>query len=396
MNITEFTKDIYYVGVNDRTTKLFESLWSLPNGVSYNSYIIKGEKIALIDTVHVAQSLKFISQVKDIIGDAKIDYLIINHMEPDHSGAIRIIKEFYPEIKIIGNSHTQSMIKGFYNISENVMTIADGDIIDLGNNKTLKFIFTPMIHWPETMMTYETHSGSLFTGDAFGCYGALNGGIIDKEMDTDIYFNEIYRYYSNIVMKYSPMVQKALQKTEGLTINNICPTHGPVWHKHIQKVLKIYSDLCHYISEDGVVIAYGSMYGNTEELVEIIARQLSQSGIKNIKIYNMATCDMSMAISDICRYKGLIIGCPTYSNDIFPPIKTLLSAIKIRGLKNKVFASFGSYTWAPGMTKKISEYFENTNFKFINGTFEMKQAADKNDIASAIKLAQDFATIMKE
>ena len=193
MNITEIHNQVYYVGVNNRTADRFEELWPIPEGVSYNSYIIKGEKVALVDTVCINQCLQFLDNITDLIADKPIDYLIINHMEPDHSGSIQIIREKYPDIKIVGNSKTADMIKGYYGITENVISIKDGETLDLGYGKVLKFVFTPMVHWPETMMTYIESDKILFSGDAFGCYGALNGAVVDADMNTEPYIPEMYR-----------------------------------------------------------------------------------------------------------------------------------------------------------------------------------------------------------
>lgn len=395
MKIREINDNIYYAGVNDRTTAKFEGLWSLPLGISYNSYIVKGDKIALIDTVHISQALKFLVNIEYIIGDAPIDYLVVNHMEPDHSGSIALIKEKYPNIKIIGNKKTAEMISGYYGITDNVMEVKDGEIVELGNNKSLVFTLTPMVHWPETMMTYESGTGTLFSGDAFGCFGALNGGIIDEELEIEPYISEMFRYYSNIVEKYGIFVQKAIAKLKGLKVNMICSTHGPVWKDYMMHVLDLYDRMSKYESEDGIVIVYGSMYGNTEEMAELIAQKIAESGYKNIKVYNISTADLSFVISDICRYKGLIIGCPTYSNGIFPPIETLLNAIVVRELKNKTFACFGSFTWAPGIAKKINSYIDKLGFDVVDCDLEIKQSVTSQNIDKAQELVTAFMNKIK-
>lgn len=374
MNIYEICKGIYYVGINDRTTHRFEGLWPLPLGVSYNSYIVKGEKVALIDTVHAAQSSKFLTKIEELIGDAAIDYLIINHMEPDHSGSIQAIKAKYPNMQIIGNSKTAAMIKGYYGISDNVVSIADGDTLDLGDGKTLKFVFTPMVHWPETMMTYVEQDGVLFSGDAFGCFGALNGGIIDTQCNVEQYFPEMYRYYSNIVAKYGMFVQKAIAKFNDITIKYVCSTHGPVWHDEIPRVVGLYDRMARFEGEPGVVIAYASMYGNTEELAENIAAQLSQNGVRNIKVYNLSKTHLSFVLADIMRYNGLIIGGPTYNNGIFPEVEKLLSALKGREFKNRYVGYFGSGTWAPVSSKNIKTYIDSLKVETVADPFDMKCA----------------------
>lgn len=262
--ITEISRNIHYVGVNDRTKHLFEGLWPLPLGVSYNSYLIVDKSVVLIDTVDHCYTDLFFEKIKNILGERPIDYLVVNHMEPDHSASINDLCRVYPDIKIIGNSKTIGMIEGFYGIFDKFHEVKDGDRLPLGE-KVLTFYMTPMVHWPETMMTYCEDDKILFSGDAFGCFGTLDGGIIDYQMNTEKYWDEMFRYYSNIVGKYGAPVQKALAKLSGIDIQIICSTHGPIWKEEIQKVISIYNKLSLYEGEEGVVIAYGSMYGNTEK-----------------------------------------------------------------------------------------------------------------------------------
>lgn len=391
MNIQEICKDIYYVGVNDRTTHRFEGLWPLPNGVSYNSYIVKGNKVALIDTVHLSQSTNLITKINEIIGDAAIDYLIINHMEPDHSGSIQAIKAKYPNLKIIGNNKTAQMIKSYYGITEDVISVVDGDTLDLGNDKILKFVLTPMVHWPETMMTYCEQDGVLFSGDAFGCFGALNGGIVDSNFDTTSYFPEMYRYYSNIVAKYGQFVQKAISRFIDVKINYICSTHGPVWHDEIAYVVDIYDRLSKFKGERGVVVAYASMYGNTEQLAETIAAELNRNGIRNIRMHNLSKTNLSFVLADIMRYNGLIIGGPTYNNGLFPEVERLLSALKGRELKNRYVGCFGSGTWAPVSSKNIKSYIDCMKVEIVAEPFDIKCTETQSDIEHCRALAAYMA-----
>lgn len=387
MNIKEIKKGVFYVGVNDRTTHRFEALWPLPYGVSYNSYIVTGEKTALIDGVEISQCDNLVKRVKEIIGDKQPDYLVINHMEPDHSGAIKVLRGYFPDMTIVGNAKTLEMVNGFYGITDNVMAVKDGDTLALGG-KTLSFRLIPMVHWPETMVTYVAEDKVLFSGDAFGCFGALNGAVIDEEMDIEPYIPEMYRYYSNIVGKYGAPVQKALAKTADLEIEYICSTHGPVWHKNLGKVVSIYDKLSKYEAEDGVVIVYGSMYGNTQEMAEAIATRLAERGVKKIKMHNATYSHLSYILSDIFQYKGLIIGAPTYSNTLFPPIETLLQAIKTRELKNRIVGAFGSFTWASKSVKRINEVLEECHlFDAEIVSVENKQAPGKDAIEKCRALA---------
>lgn len=390
MNIREITKNVHYVGVNDRTTERFEGLWPIPNGVSYNSYIVKGtEKTALIDTVEIGSIRDLFHSIFSENGEEKIDYVVINHMEPDHSGGINAVLAAYPDAKLVGNKQTIAMVKGYYHIPDDrFLEIGDGSTIDLGG-KTLRFILTPMVHWPETMMTYIEEDGILFSGDAFGTFGALNGGVVDYEMETGWYDNEMYRYYSNIVGKYGRFVQKALAKASDLDIKYICSTHGPVWHDRISEIVGIYDKLSKYEPEAGVTIIYGSMYGNTAEIAEEIARQLAVRGIKNIKIHNAAKASLSDMISDAFRYEGLIIGSPTYSMRIFPPVEQFLIAMETREMKNKVMATFGSFTWASAAYKQIIEHVKKCNLDIV-GSIEMKHSASADIYRQISELADNF------
>lgn len=250
MAITAFLPGIRYVGVNDRTTHLFEGLWSLPQGVSYNAYLVIGEKIALIDTVEEAFGSRLFQHIREEIGDRRIDYLVVNHMEPDHSSSIAALRQLYPDITIVGNAKTLQMVAGYYGICDGTLEVKEGDTLDLGG-KTLTFQLVPMVHWPETMVTWCAEEQTLFSGDAFGTFGALDGGITDSQVDVDRYWNEMRRYYACIVGKYGAPVQKALQKVRALPVATICPTHGPVWQRHIAEVIDLYDRMSRYEGEKG-------------------------------------------------------------------------------------------------------------------------------------------------
>ena len=372
----EITNQIYYVGVNDRNKELFEGLWPLPNGVSYNSYLIVDEKICLIDTVEVDFFIQYLENIHEVIGDRPIDYLVVNHMEPDHSGSIALIRKYYPEIKIVGNKKTFGMAEGFYGIADNLVEVKNNDTLQLGAH-TLQFVLTPMVHWPETMVTLDTTSHVLFSGDAFGCFGALNGGIIDADINCDTFWLEMVRYYSNIVGKYGTPVQNALKKLAGVQLDYLCSTHGPVWHEHVQKVIGIYDRLSRYEAEEGIVICYGTMYGNTERMAEIIAKAASSAGIKNIVMYNVSKTHHSYILRDLFRYKALIVGAPTYNTGLYHEMDVLLSEISGKDMKNRLIAWFGSYSWASKAAEKIQQWNENhLHFEAVGTPVEMKQAAN--------------------
>ena len=389
--MTEITNNIYYVGVNDRNKFLFEGLWPLPNGVSYNSYLIVDEKVCLIDTVEVDFFTQFIENIHEVIGDRPIDYLVVNHMEPDHSGSIALIRKYYPEIQVVGNKKTFGMLSGFYNICGGEVEVKNGDTLSLGGRE-LSFVLTPMVHWPETMVTLDSANHVLFSGDAFGCFGALNGGVIDSEINCDTFWLEMVRYYSNIVGKYGTPVQNALKKLAGVQLDYICSTHGPVWHEHIQKVIGIYDQLSRYECEEGIVICYGTMYGNTERMAEIIAAAASKAGIKNIVIYNVSKTHHSYILRDIFRYKALIVGAPTYNTSLYHEMDVLLSEIAHKDMKNRLIGWFGSFGWASKAVAKIQEWNDNAlHFEAVGEPVEMKQAVNADVRARCEALGRAMA-----
>ena len=394
MAFTEILPGIHYVGVNDRTTTRFESLWSLPYGVSYNSYLVIDEKVALIDTVEVSFGEQFIDNIRAILKDRPIDYLVVDHMEPDHSSSIKTLRLLYPEMQIVGNAKTLQMLDGYYGIHTLTREVKEGESISLGQ-KNLSFYMAPMVHWPETMVTFDETEGILFSGDAFGCFGALNGGVVDTNINTDIYWNEMVRYYSNIVGKYGAPVQKALQKLQNLKITTVCSTHGPVWTEEIPRVVRIYDRLSRYEAEEGVVIAYGSMYGNTEEVAEVIAEELSKQGIRNIVMHNVSHTSHSFIIADVFKYKGLIVGCPTYNTQMYPEMEALLSKLASREIKGRYLGYFGSFTWASAAVKKIAEFNDKLKFEPVGNPVEMKHSMKAETNTQAKELAKAMADRLK-
>lgn len=393
---------IHYVGVNDTEKTLFEGLWPLPHGVSYNSYIIEDEKIALIDTVEFGNENEYLDKIREAIGDRQIDYLVINHMEPDHSSLISFIRKQYPGIMIVTNQKAVPMIKGYQNNYDGeIMVIKEGDELSLGN-LTLKFFMAPMVHWPETMVTYLVEEKTLFSGDAFGTFGGVVNGITDSEAsmqdfegncDTFSQFrNEMIRYYSNIVGKYGTPVQTALKKLSGLQIERICSTHGPIWEKQIPEVIALYDKLSRYEVEHGVCIVYGSMYGNTASAARELAKELEARGIP-YAIHDVAGniepgLGVSGAIRDVFKYDTLAVGSPTYNNSIFPPVETFMKAVSARLVKGRKFYAFGSYTWAGSSVNKLNEHAKELDFEIIaeGGSFAQAFTPDKCDMAAIAEL----------
>lgn len=392
----QISDNIFYVGVNDRDKSLFENLWPLPKGVSYNSYLIMDEKVVLIDTVDINFADLFFKKVNNVLGDRKIDYLVVNHMEPDHSGSIEMLMSRCPDIQIVANKRSAEMLEGFYGITDNVIVIEDGDEINIGRDD-MKFYFAPMVHWPETMMTYLKGAKAIFSADAFGTFGSLDGGVIDSELNPDKYWDEMVRYYSNIVGKFGSSVQAALKKLSNVEINLICSTHGPVWtqRKNIDEVLSLYDKLSRYDADNGLVIVYGGMYGNTEQMADIIASSAAENGVKDIVIHNTSKSHLSDIIRDIFKYKGLIIGSATYNNKLNPGVDALASALKNSGLKNRHFAYFSGHTWADGAKRELKAFAEAMKFEPICQSAEMKQSISQPAAEDAYKLGKAMAELLK-
>jgi flavorubredoxin len=363
--------------------------------VTYNSYVIKDEKNVLVDTVKVSKMALFLQKLRGLLDGGGIDYLVINHMEPDHSGAILEIVHNYPEVKIVGNTKTFEFLKGFYGIVDNLYEVKDGDEIHLGRHN-LRFYMTPMVHWPETMMTYEVEDKILFTGDAFGGFGTLDGGVFDDEVTIDYYENEIRRYYSNIVGKFGPMVQKALKKLEGLEVRVVASTHGPVWRSNPERIIKSYDRWSKYEADPGVVIVFGSMYGNTEKMADYVARKIAEYGVKDIRVMSTSTTHDSYIINEIWKYKGVIFGSCTYNVGLFPPMESLIKNLSHKGIKNRVFGVFGTYGWSGGGVKTILEYVEHNKWPLVGEAVEVKLTPSKEDYRRLDALAKSMAEQVME
>lgn len=396
MNLKEICDGVFYVGVNDLTTTRFEGLWALPEGVSYNSYVVKGtDATALIDTVAVGELPEFIDNLLSLASAPS--YLIVNHMEPDHSGSIPDIVARFPGIRIVADKIAIGMIRGFYHIDspDRFIEVTDGSTLDLGGGKVLSFHMTPMVHWPETMMTYLASAKLLFSGDAFGTFGAIQGSPSDAEVSFASYEPEMRRYYAAIVGKYSPFVQKALSKLQGLPVEYLCTTHGPVWHRHAAEVIALYDRMSRQEQEDGVVIVYGSMYGNTHRMAERFAELITERGVKVRRIFNASYTEQSFILADVWRYKGLVVASPTYSMDIFPPVESFIRALEIRGIRNKVAVALGSYAWAPKMAaEKIDQRLTALGLDTVGKVAMPMSINDKTD-TELQALADAFAAKLK-
>ena len=390
MHQIKLADNIYFLGFNDRRTQLFENIWPIPNGVSYNSYLIFDEKIALIDTVERQFIEDYLDRIAGIIGNKSIDYLIINHMEPDHSGAMKAIKSRYPEITLVGNKKTFGIVESLGTSPEKIIVVNDNDVLDLGKIK-LQFQTIPMVHWPETMVTYDETNKILFSGDAFGSYGTLDGGVFDDEINLEFYETDVMRYFTNIVGKYCAHTQRAMKKLSVLDIQMIAATHGPVWRTDLNWVWSRYNKWSTYDMEDGVVIVYGSMYGNTQKMAEVIARQLSERGIKNIRVYDSSKTHSSYIINDIFKYNGFIVGSCAYNNALFPNVETLLSTIEHMGVKDHYLGIFGTFLWNGGGVSNLRKFAENIKWELVYEPVEEKGTLTSDKLRMCQELADCMA-----
>lgn len=378
---------IFYVGVNDDDKVLFEGLWPIPVGVSYNSYIVADEKVALVDTVESGFEEEFLANIAEAIGDRQIDYLVVNHMEPDHSSLISYMQDRYPGLKIVANAKTVPMLKGYYGVSEeDVLVMPEGGELSLGSS-TLKFYMTPMVHWPETMVTWFEEEGTLFSGDAFGTFGSIDEEVIDEEGTFEQFRDEMTRYYACIVGKYGIPVQTALKKLGGLAIKRVCSTHGPVWENNIPAVVALYDKMSRYEVERGVCIVYGSMYGNTAAAADALAMELEALGvpyaIHDLAGNNAGELGLSGALRDVFRYDTIVVGSPTYNNGIYPPVETFMKALQARLIKNRRFYAFGSYTWAGASVRLLNEYATSLNFELLGDGLSFPQAYTREKVDMA-------------
>lgn len=385
---------IFYLGVNDRRKHLFENIWPLPDGVSYNSYLIRDEKTALVDTVEMGTAGDYTGWINHILDGRTLDYLIINHMEPDHAGEIGQVVRAFPGVKVVGNSKTFPLLKAFFGIEENLHEVKDGDTLDLGHHK-LRFVMTPWVHWPETMMTYDTTEGILFSGDAFGTFGALDGGIFDDEIDFAKYEGEMLRYYSNIVGKYSNMVQKAFAKLAGVEVKAICSVHGPVWRKDPARVIALYDRWSKQEPDDSVVLVYASMYGNNAALADHIARRLTEHGVRNIKVHDVSKTHMSYIIRDAWRAKGIVLGSCSYNSEMFPLMKQLTHEFELLGMKNKKLALFGTHSWNGCGTKDLTKFAEAVGWELVAEATDIHGRPTPEKTEACDALAAAFAGSLK-
>ena len=393
------TKDTYYVGGSDRRLALFENIYPLSNGVSYNSYIIMDEKTCLLDTVDPSISNMFFEKIENVLNGKKLDYLIINHMEPDHSSEICRVLDKYPEVTIVTSDKAYTMFKNFNNGREvkNIILVKEFDTLSLGKH-TLTFVMAPMVHWPEVMVTYDVTTKTLFSADAFGTFGALSGNLFAHEMNFDHdYLDEARRYYTNIVGKYGSQVQAILKKASTIEIETICPLHGPIWRENLPYFFNYYDKWSRYEPEvKGVLIVYGSIYGNSEKVANMIADGLANEGIRNIHMYDASKTDKSYLVAETFKYSHLVVVSSTYNMGIFTPVEEFLLDLKYHNMQNRTVALVENGSWAPNSLCLMKGIFsEMKNMNVLTGVcFTVKSALrdeQKENIETLVdEIAKDF------
>lgn len=374
MREIKISNRIWFVGENDRRKHLFENNWPLPYGVSYNTYVINDEKTALIDTMEYDMASGYIAKIKRVLNGKGLDYMVINHLEPDHASMIDVVFAAFPGVKVVGNAQTFKILQHYYNIpEESKMVVKDGEELQLGET-TLQFFTAPWVHWPETMVTYDKSTKTLFSCDAFGGFGTLDGGIFDTNANfEEHYLSEMRRYYSNIVAKYSGMVQKALAKLGGLDIARICPSHGLIWNNPA-KVVGLYDKWSKQEAENGVVIAYASMYGNTEQMADHIGNLLGEKGIE-VRTFDVSKTHVSFILNDIWKYKAVVLGTCAYNTKMHPMMEHLCNEIRLNEPKNKMWSLFGSSTWNGAGVKDLKKFAEEAGFGICGPVVEMMGGA---------------------
>lgn len=399
----KLTDNIYWIGSNDWDTERFENLFPIPLGVSYNSYFIDDEKTCIVDSVDDSIRQEFFDNVEFLLRGRQLDYVVVNHMEPDHCSTLVELIDRYPNVKLVGNRTTFRLFEQFYGRPhpENYYEVKEGDSICLGKH-TLHSYTMPMVHWPEVTCTFESSTGVLFSADAFGTFGTINGNIFADQLDFErVYEDEARRYYTNIVGKYGVQVQNAIKKVLPLGIKMIAPLHGPIWRtlESIQYMIKKYMHWSTYSAEKkGVVIAFGSMYGNTADMAQQLARLLSFRGITDIKIYDVSKTNPSYIIADAWKYSHLVCMAPTYNLALYLTMENLLYELKALNFHNHKVSIVGNHSWASAAMKRMVDYFTNQikDMEIVGTPLDIRGALHQDQLKLFAKLADDIAKSINE
>ena len=403
MKAVKIEDKIFWIGANVHSEDLFEGIWPIPNGIALNSYVIKANKVAVIELVREwgGASMSFIESLRSLNLTLKdVDFIILNHLEPDHTGFAHILKSLSPKAKFVTTEKGAALLDSFYGIDENIMVVKSGDKLDLGGNKSLEFIEIPHVHWPETMASYEEDSKILFSGDAFGAFGVHQGSIFDDqtpEVNKPYWEQEMLRYYANIIAMFSPNVLKAIDALAQFEINSIAPSHGLIWRGKPEVVIKKYIRYANYnkdFAEPEICIVWGSMYGNTEAMLNAILKGIASEGIP-IHIHRVPNEDPSFILADAYKSAGLIIGAPTYEYGMFPPMKYLLELLQKKHIWHKKVLYFGSYGWSGGAQKDFNTLSEHMNWDIIE-QLVFKGHPTVQDLNKGEEVAKKFAQSISE
>jgi len=398
MPAIEVKPGVYWIGVNDRTTNLFEGLWPIDReGVSYNAYLIDGDKKAIVDMSRDFKADELLDQIAQLVDPLDLDYIVINHMEPDHTGVLRTLRRIAPKTTILGTKKALDFLDAFYHITEGVRAVSDGEVLDLGSHK-LRFVTTPFVHWPETMMTYEVEHQILFSCDGFGGYGALQGGIFDDQYeDLSFYEQEALRYYTNIVALYPKPVLKAIAKLADVPVSVVAPSHGLIWRKHPERIIALYEAWARYAGaagDLGVTLLYGTMYGMTEHMVEAVAEGVAQAGVP-VEIFDVSRTHVGYILPYLYTRCGVLVGAPTYEGGIFPTMANVLQVLEHKRLFNKKSAYFGSYGWSGGAERDFKKFAESLRWDFAD-SFVFRGGADHAVLRDGMAFGYRFAESLKE
>ena len=397
--VKKVTDDLYWIGGSDRRLALFENVYPIPRGVSYNSYVLLDEKTVLLDTVDASISGLFFENLEYVLDGRTLDYLIVNHMEPDHCAIIGDVVRRYPDVKLVCNAKTVPMLKQFFDfpVEDRTVIVKEMDTLCTGKH-TFAFVMAPMVHWPEAMVSYDTVDKILFSADGFGTFGAINGNLFADEVNFERdWLDDARRYFINIVGKYGVQVQNLLKKAATLEIKMICPLHGPIWRENLGWFIEKYDTWSSYKPEDqAVMIAYASIYGNTENAAEILASKLADKGVKNISMYDVSVTDPSVIVSESFRCSHLVFAAPSYNGGIFTKMETVLSELKAHSLQNRTVAIMENGTWAPVAGRQMREIFAGMkNIELLEEGVTIRSAVKEAQEASLEALAEKIASSLQ-
>jgi flavorubredoxin len=397
MPSVEIRPEVFWIGLNDRTTDLFEGIWPVSHeGVTYNSYLLRDDKKVIIDLAKGFKTDEYFERIDALVPLSEIDYIVMNHMEPDHTGAVRALIRIPRKLTILATEKAKEMLAAFYGITENIRVVGDGEELSIGA-RTLKFVHAPFVHWPETMVTYDATDRILFSCDAFGGYGALPGTIFDDQCsDLVFYEREALRYYVNIVAKFSAPTLKAIEKLAGIPIDVIAPSHGLVWRRDPGRIVELYrqwAQLAKGGGESGVTLVYGSMYGNTEKMMNAVAQGISRAGVP-VEIFDAARVHPSYILPALWTYSGVMVGAPTYEGALFPPVAQAIDMAALKRVVNKKAAIFGSYGWSKGGMAAFRKMVEPLNW-VVTEVLEFHGSPTADQLRQGEELGERFAAAVK-